>query len=331
MQLVIRNKTNGNSVDDGFGKQLRVIRDAFGVEKCFHWDVSCEDVASKISGSGPKDRNRALLCACAKQELSGTIRSIRDPKLIFSPSGGSLECTPNQPVHIDEVQPGPDELWNIEVIDPDKGFYFVVSECNHNWVLAEVDTLLVLQQKVDGGGRGQVWNLEVVGGAALAPVFNEGSKATMKATTDRKPIPKIKIRTKSISSCSDDDGESEDDEGDAATNISENGATNSSETNNGECEEMNEDSANDNDAPVISGNDWVIEDDKKEEISIDTVTEVSGSTETGGSYSGGGFSGEERCSGVTSYSGGYSDSGGGGCSGGDSGGGGGGDYGGSDD
>jgi len=304
MQLVIRNKTNGNSVDDGFGKQLRVIRDAFGVEKCFTWDVSCEDVASKISGSGPKDRNRALLCACAKQELSGTIRSIRDPKLIFSPSGGSLECTPNQPVHIDEVQPGPDELWNIEVIDPDKGFYFVVSECNHNWVLAEVDTLLVLQQKVDGGGRGQVWNLEVVGGAALAPVFNEGSKATMKATTDRKPIPKIKIRTKSISSCSDDDGE---------------------------CEEMNEDSANDNDAHVISGNDLVIEDDKKEEISIDTVTEVSGSTETGGSYSGGGFSGEERCSGVTSYSGGYSDSGGGGCSGGDSGGGGGGDYGGSDD
>jgi len=316
MQLVIRNKTNGNSVDDGFGKQLRVIRDAFGVEKCFHWDVSCEDVASKISGSGPKDRNRALLCACAKQELSGTIRSIRDPKLIFSPSGGSLECTPNQPVHIDEVQPGPDELWNIEVIDPDKGFYFVVSECNHNWVLAEVDTLLVLQQKVDGGGRGQVWNLEVVGGAALAPVFNEGSKATMKATTDRKPIPKIKIRTKSISSCSDDDGESEN--GDQQSDVD-------------DVANNTEDCANDNDAHVISGNDVVIEDDKKEEISIDTMTEVSGSTETGGSYSGGGFSGEERCSGVTSYSGGYSDSGGGGCSGGDSGGGGGGDYGGSDD
>ena len=57
--------------------------------------------------------------------------------------------------------------------------YLVISEVNQNWVLADLDTFLVLQEKVDRGGKGQVWELEVVVHGETPSNSNQGTKVIL--------------------------------------------------------------------------------------------------------------------------------------------------------
>lgn len=186
MQIVLRNKASGGAVDDGFGKHLRVIKDSFGVEKCWYWDAE----------KSPLE--------CSKDQSPCFIRSIRETSLVFSPEGGSLKSFQGQSVHLLEESGDSQEQWLAQVVDPSNSVFYVVNASNPSWVLAEQAGYLVLQEK-GAGEEAQQWVIELLKGTTVP------TEKFSKIKIDQK---KGKTKTRKISHSSGDDSDEDEDEDD---------------------------------------------------------------------------------------------------------------------
>jgi len=205
MNIVIRNEASGNSIDDGFGKQLRVITDSFGVEKCWIWETS----------NPPEDS--------LKDHVSGKIRSIRDGNLVFLPEGGTVKLDPDQPVHLEESMGEAQEEWILKVVNANKSLFYIANNHNMSWVLAEKECLLVLQNK-GSDDSAQHWVIEAVGTSSYKQDSKNQQENVRKDPLKTKPREglkskqvakkknKVKGRKLSISSGDDSDEDENDEE-----------------------------------------------------------------------------------------------------------------------
>jgi len=141
---VFQNKATGNSINTGIGSQLRVFKDAMGINVSWEWDGTL-----KI----------------------GTIRSIHDKNMVFCTEKGTV--AENRPVELVESEGLPAEVWHMQRVSASTPGPFntisvtVACGADQNYVLAEEKGNLVLQRKSDDNIlENHIWQIEGEGGYA---------------------------------------------------------------------------------------------------------------------------------------------------------------------